>query len=277
MPVFPRRLVMVIAVMLSSNMVLRAQDTTPEATPNIEITPEAADTAPCMVHTESAHSVSVRVGPGTNRTSFIFLPADEDFEVLGKAEDDAGGVWWKLDRAIVAPKKSAAEAWVAQEDVTATGDCEAVLDVNAPPIIPISAPPNAPETTPEAGSDTSGVEAITPLAGTWTIVYPANAAGSCAKGSKTVSLNLDWPPESWSLTVSGGSLTYAGKAFARSAANANQYSGQTQITRLGNTPIPARFTLRVTSETQIAATLTFVYTMQDAACSFSVSASMSRG
>jgi hypothetical protein len=252
-----------------------AQDATPEATP--EITPEATETVPCMVWAAKVNTVSVRVGPGKNRTSFVFLPINQDFEVLGKAEDDDGGLWWKLDRAIVAPKKSAAEAWVAQADVTATGGCEAVLDVNAPPIIPIANAPtsNVPETTPEAGSE--NVAAITAQAGTWTIVYPASATGRCAKGSKTIALNLDWPPESWQLTVSGGALTYARKIFARSAANVNVYSGQTQITRLGNPPIPAQFTLRVVSETQIAATLAFIYTVQDAACSFSVSAGMSRG
>ena len=250
-----------------------AQDATPEATP--DITPEAT----CMVSTDRANTVSVRVGPGTNRTSFVFLPVGEDFEVLGKAEAADGSVWWKLDRKIVAPKKSAAEAWVAQEAVEATGDCESVLDVNAPPIIPISASPssNLPETTPEAGSADSDIAEITPQEGTWTIVYPASASGTCAKGSKTISLNLNWPPESWSLTVSGASLTYAGKTFSRSSANANIYSGQTQITRLGGTPIPARFTLRVVSETQIAATLAFTYTVQDAACTFTVSATMSRG
>jgi hypothetical protein len=260
---------------LLASLAAMAQDVTPEATP--DMTPEAMVGVPCMVRADRANTVSVRVGPGTNRTSFIFLPVDKEFEVLGKAEDDDGGLWWKLDRATVAPKKSAAEAWVAQEDVEATGDCEAVLDVNAPPIIPISAPANAPETTPEASGENTSVEAITPQAGTWTIVYPASASGTCAKGSKTATLDLDWPPESWQLTVSGGSLTYAGKNFARSAANANLYSGQTQITRLGGTPIPARFTLRVTSETEIAATLTFTNTVQDAACSFSVSARMSRG
>ena len=259
-----------------------AQDATREATREAtpEITPEATagTTTPCVVHTDMTNTVSVRVGPGTNRTSFIFLPADQDFEVLGKAEAADGGLWWKLDREIVAPKKSAAEAWVAQEAVEARGDCAAVLDANAPPIIPISASPSAniPETTPEVGSVNSNAE-ITPQEGTWTIVYPASASGTCAKGSKTISLNLNWPPESWRLTVSSGSLMYAGKIFARSSANVNVYSGQTQITRLGGTPIPARFTLRVVSETQIAATLTFTYSVQDAACIFAVSASMSRG
>jgi hypothetical protein len=253
-----------------------AQEATPEATP--ELTPEATVGAPCFVRTDEANVVSVRVGPGLNRTAFVFLPAKTDFEVLGKAEADDGSLWWKLDRTVVAPRKSAAEAWVSQEDVETSGGCEAVIDVNAPPIIPISAPVNEPETTAEPGGAPADTEeAITPQAGTWTIVYPNSVSGTCAKGSKTATLDLNWPPESWTLSVGSGSLTYAGKVFVRSAGSVNSYSGQTQITRLGDTPVPARFTLRVTSETAIAATLSFSYTVGDAACSFTVRAAMSRG
>src|SRR5689334_7486187 len=81
-----------------ASLAAMAQDATPE------VTPEATADAPCVVRTDRAGRVSVRVGPGMNRTSFVFLPVDEDFEVLGKAEDDDGGLWWKLDREIVAPK-----------------------------------------------------------------------------------------------------------------------------------------------------------------------------
>src|SRR5262245_10936828 len=106
-------------------------------TPSSENTPEVTETTPCTVSTDEANTVRLRVGPGANRTSFAFLPADEAFAVLGKAQDDDGGLWWKVDRQEVAPKKSAAEAWVSDEDVTKAGDCDAVQDVNVPPIIPI--------------------------------------------------------------------------------------------------------------------------------------------
>jgi len=59
-----------------------------------EATPEATQTIPCTVRTDSANTISVRVGPGGNRTVFAFLPADQDFAVLGQAEADDGGLWW---------------------------------------------------------------------------------------------------------------------------------------------------------------------------------------
>src|SRR5687768_13297518 len=105
-------------------------------------TPVTSDTTPCVISTELSNAVTVHVGPGTNRATIVFLPANEEFEVLGQAEADDGSLRWKLDREEVAPNKAAAEAWVAQLDVTDDGGCDAVVDVNAPPVIPIvSAPP----------------------------------------------------------------------------------------------------------------------------------------
>lgn len=68
----------------------------------------AVPTTPCTVTTDR-NNVAVRVGPGTNRATFVFLPSGMDFDVLGKAEID-DHMWWKLDKQAVAPKKSAAEA-----------------------------------------------------------------------------------------------------------------------------------------------------------------------
>jgi hypothetical protein len=106
--------------------------------------PDSAAAEACTIRTEDANTVRVRVGPGENRTSIAFLPADQDFEVLGTATDRAGNPWWKVDRELAAPGKAANETWVAEGDVEESGDCEAVIDVNAPPIIPASNnPPSA--------------------------------------------------------------------------------------------------------------------------------------
>ena len=92
----------------------------------------------CTVTAAAANSATVRVGPGENRTAITFLPADTAFTVLGVGEAADGSLWWKLDKAEVAPQSAAAELWVAQDDVTGSGDCAAVGAADAPPIIPIT-------------------------------------------------------------------------------------------------------------------------------------------
>ncbi|MCK6579258.1 MAG: hypothetical protein L6Q98_14275 [Anaerolineae bacterium] len=96
----------------------------------------------CTVRTEQEQFASVRVGPGSNRTAILFLPAARDFRVLGQAaaSADDGALWWKLDKEAVSSRTSAAELWVAQDQVTVTGeDCELVPYVEPPPIIEIVA------------------------------------------------------------------------------------------------------------------------------------------
>jgi hypothetical protein len=243
-----------------------------EATDEPEATPEATETAPCFVGTDAVKSVPVRVGPGTNRTSFIFLPAGELFTVLGKAEADDGSLWWKLDREIVAPKKSAAEAWVSQEDVLTRGDCEAVIDVNAPPIIPIANGSQSSGTTTSSIGLPAAEDEVLPQAGTWTLVYPGSVTGTCPQGNAPATLELDWPDESWPLTVPGGtSITYATRAFTRTGEGV--YSGVTTLTRLGSA-VTARMTLRVRSSSQITADFAFSLPVKGVTCSFTVSASM---
>jgi hypothetical protein len=96
---------------------------------------------PCTIFATSA-SVITRVGPGTNRGSFIFLTPNSVITVTGKkivGED----LWWQLEKDEVSANASRAvlELWVAEKDVTEQGDCNTVIDVDAPPIIRI--PPTA--------------------------------------------------------------------------------------------------------------------------------------
>ncbi len=122
-----------------------------------------ADNAACTISTSISNSVAVRVGPGTNRTTFTYLPADEQFTVLGKAQAADESLWWQLDRQAVAPKKLAAQAWVLQSDVGAEGNCDIVSDVNAPPLIPIvtAQPQPATQPTPGAGVTSSTASSST--------------------------------------------------------------------------------------------------------------------
>lgn len=91
----------------------------------------------CTVRVEQEGTASVRVGPGTNRTAILYLPANRDFSVLGQAQANDGEMWWKLDKDEVAPNTAAAELWVAQNQVIASEDCYSVPNVEPPPIIPI--------------------------------------------------------------------------------------------------------------------------------------------
>ncbi len=167
-----------------------------------------AAAAACTVQTSEDNAVHIHVGPGNNRTSIAFLPADTEFTVLGKATDKEDTIWWKLDKEAVAPGKSAAEAWVSSEDVESSGDCDAVVDVNAPPVIPIvggGAPPAS-----GGGGDTSG--GAQPGSGAWTITYATYAPGSCA-GTGTVNIPIDFPPERASVSGGGSSITFDGDVF----------------------------------------------------------------
>jgi hypothetical protein len=100
-------------------------------------------TEACSVSTDQVRTVRIRVGPGENRSAYTFLPANEEFVVLGQATALDDTQWWKLDRAEVAPNKQAEQAWVAQEAVTASGECDAVPEAPPPPIIASTAGPLA--------------------------------------------------------------------------------------------------------------------------------------
>ena len=132
-----------------------------EATPTLPATATAIPTpeiVPCFVIAEQAGAVEVRVGPGLNRTSVTFLPAQTTFLVQGQTEDTSGAIWYLLDKEEAAPGKLIAEAWVASEDVTVSEGCASVAEVNAPPIIPIQQ--GRPTTAPSGGNNNNNAPAI---------------------------------------------------------------------------------------------------------------------
>jgi hypothetical protein len=233
----------------------------------------SSDTTPCIVSTQVADTVTVHVGPGTNRATIVFLPANEEFAVLGQAEADDGSLWWKLDREEVAPNKAAAEAWVAQLDVNADGGCDAVVDVNTPPVIPIvSAPPAS------GGGDTGGGtsgggqpagagEAI-PQSGAWTFTYPKTVPGSCTN-IPTQNLQIDIAPDRANVSnANGSSLILDGGVFNRISPNTYQGS---YINFEGD---PVLLTLRVASPTYMTGEFIVSFVQDGNQCSVTITASI---
>ncbi len=104
-------------------------------------TATATPQRPCVVRTTRANSVAARVGPGTNRTSLVFMPANQDIRVTGQAAAFDNSMWWQIE----IPGRSGL-VWVPQQEVSASGACNNVPMVAPPPIIPISTPTPVPPT-----------------------------------------------------------------------------------------------------------------------------------
>jgi uncharacterized surface protein with fasciclin (FAS1) repeats len=190
-------------------------------------------TETCLVSTTEVDTVRVRVGPGENRTSVSFLPANEEFEPLGQTEDDSGNIWFQLDKEEAALGRSINEAWVAADELDTTGDCSAIGEAAAPPIIPITNLP--PPVSNTGGGDTGGRgdtggggQAATdtstlPASGTYTITLAGTSHVSCAGTSSvpfsTVELT-GWTSDRFSVRSSAQSIsigadvmTYAGPGY----------------------------------------------------------------
>ena len=226
----------------------------------------------CTVSTSEERTVNVHVGPGENRTSYTFLPVNVDFEVLGQATADDDSLWWKLDKEAVAPDAAAAEAWIAQDEVEASGDCELVLDVNAPPIIPIvSEPP--PEPTASGSEDgeqppTTTEGGTTPAAGSWTISFASTAPASCL-GSETIHIPMNLSPETYSLTISSNAIVYGGDRLT--LRQPGVYGG---LFTFGT--ISAEIILRVRSSALMTGEIIFTEVYNDTACSITVPVTVTR-
>jgi hypothetical protein len=91
--------------------------------------------ATCLVRTQWELFARVRVGPGVNRSAFAFLPANQDFNVIGQALDSEGKVWWELDKNQIPGGEMALSLWVAEEEVEEIGNCAGVPQAEVPPII----------------------------------------------------------------------------------------------------------------------------------------------
>lgn len=185
----------------------------------------------CFVSTETARTATVRVGPGTNRTSLLFLNVGTDYPVTGRFVADDGTVWYQLDKLVVDPNTSAAELWVAQSDVNETGDCDLVGEASAPPIRPIipSAPPDG------STADGAPVRAGTiPQDGLWVLTFADRGVTSCI-GTQSFDFEvrqllggqMSSPPSPLTVRPGGASFVYGGFDFL--LVSAGNYVGTINI------------------------------------------------
>ena len=110
--------------------------------------PPPAVSEPCTIFTDQSFHAGLRVGPGENRTQRAWLQPNLVVDVTGKKNLD-GLIWWQLDKfqAFEQGANSVLELWVDSELVIEQGDCDQVIDVDAPPII--KPPPPQPVETEE--------------------------------------------------------------------------------------------------------------------------------
>lgn len=135
-----------------------------------EATMAEANVEPCMVSTDQAQPVELRVGFGMHRGVIASLAADTGFEVKGQNTDDDGGIWYALDKQEATPRQAidirGDVVWVAAEDVDVVGDCGVVVIIDATGIIPLQSQMSD-ESTSDA--DTPGIVSRT------TVYVPGDA------------------------------------------------------------------------------------------------------
>ncbi len=104
---------------------------------------EAADYDPdwrpvqetCLARIAAGEDVYIYVGPGRYRGVFGLLPPNQDFVVVGQAQDGEGHLWWKLDKSQIPGSEMALSLWVAADDVAEVGACDNVPVAETPPVI----------------------------------------------------------------------------------------------------------------------------------------------
>jgi hypothetical protein len=187
----------------------------------------------CFVSTETARTATVRVGPGTNRTSLLFLNVGTDYPVTGRFVAENETVWYQLDKQVVDPNTSAAELWVAQSDVNETGDCDLVGEASAPPIRPI---------VPSAPADGSTVDGSTaqpgtvPQNGQWVITFADRGVASCIgtgsidyEARQALGGQMSTPASPLTVAQGGASFDYDGFTF--NLVSPGNYFGSININR----------------------------------------------
>ncbi len=235
---------------------------------NSSTTTVASVSVNCTISTNRENTVQVRVGPGENRSSIVFLSAGPSFKVLGQAKAKDGSNWWKLDKDEVAPGKAVNETWVKQNDVKPKGDCDKVADVNAPPVVPIA---NIPPATNNGDGGNTPASGNPPQAGSWVIVY-GNGKASCF-GTGTVDVSVDLPPQAISVSISGSTINLGGDVVRHT--QGNTYQGIGQISEDGQI-YSTNITVQVVSSTQIVGSLVFTANYGDTSCSVTYPFSVSK-
>ncbi len=73
--------------------------------------------------------VALYTAPALNRTIFIYIEVG-DYTVIGERTDDAGNLWYQLDKTTALPanqQNSINQAWVLARGLTVSGGCADVL------------------------------------------------------------------------------------------------------------------------------------------------------
>lgn len=239
---------------------------------------------PCFVSVETEQTARLRVGPGENRTPVAFLPAGDEFEVNGRLETDDGEVWYRLNREEAAPRSSAAEIWVAADDVEESGDCDLVADASAPPVVPIvggggstggSTGGGATGGTTGGAGSPAPEGAVLPQSGRWTLTLDPTTFASCV-GTQTISFpttDLFFArtfTENVSAAADGSTITVSGNVYQRTGAN--QYTG---VLLLGGQD-SVQLILSVASSTRMTGSLIFTFYEGSLACSSTTPVVMTR-
>jgi hypothetical protein len=183
--------------------------------------PLVGTSAECYVSTDKSYGVPMRLGPGLNRGEYTSLtPKDGQVLVVGQATADDGSLWWQVD---TAANPNVKELWVADSDVTMSGSCTSVGQVDAPPIIapaPGYAPPVPTPSGGDTGPTTAGGEdtgstapaatdtSLIPRTGTWYLSASSEFLMSCEGGDTIrVPSNMEYVQGAVYLSTSGNGAT----------------------------------------------------------------------
>ncbi|MBI5961503.1 MAG: PD40 domain-containing protein [Chloroflexi bacterium] len=93
----------------------------------------AVSAEPCVLMPANA-SVSVRLGPGIDRSIFDYMPKIS-VKALGIYIDQTNLVWFKLDKLAFSADESIHSLWVAKDQVELTGGCDSLPIVDPSPVV----------------------------------------------------------------------------------------------------------------------------------------------
>ena len=214
----------------------------------------------CRVFTDQERTAALRVGPGENRSSVAFLPAGVEVDVTGINVSADGTEWFQLDRMQAAPQSAAAELWLRRGDAEEIGDCDAVGDAAAPPVIPIAVQPPTP--APGGGGSEPQPPAtgsITPQSGRYTMTLNSITNASCL-GGENVRLNTTDIYVSLQffdnfVTIVNGGIDINGDFFAR-VSGTNSFAGAFTFEDGSNDQVRFNFSSPTTASGTIVINLT---------------------
>ena len=226
----------------------------------------------CTIRTSDTDTVQLRVGPGTNRGVYAFLPANVNFTPLGQATADDGSMWFQLDREKVAPNSAAAEAWVAAEAVDTTGDCTAIGESDAPPIVPIvQQPPN----TGGASDPPAASGGSIPNSGIWHFTSNSYSDASCI-GYDNFRFNEEVQSFDTYIRVQGGGSSFLNQDENHSDLYVRTAPGQYQGSFTWDDGTNSQLYLTVVSSRYMVGSMIYNFTLDGLQCSATVGVTLTQ-